>query len=185
MTGIFWIRQIFFFNIISKMIFITQVSPRYIQFDQDECCIHKNFSFILNQHTFTFLTSEVSGRFLLFPPFSSLTGLRIIDRILYPIARPFAGAMGTLFLLMNDNARSYRANILNRFLQAEPSEKMELPSMSLDLNPIEHLNHNKHLNHIEYLNHIEHIWDFQKRHIQQWDPAPSNINELEVIFLME
>lgn len=124
----------------------------------------------------------MSGRFLLFPPFSSLTGLRIIDRILYPIARPFAGAMGTLFLLMNDNARSYRANILNRFLQAEPSEKLELPSMSLDLNPIEHLNHNKHLNHIEYLNHIEHIWDFQKRHIQQWDPAPSNINELEVVF---
>lgn len=55
----------------------------------------------------------MSGRFLLFPPFSSLTAIRFIDRILYPIARPFAGATGTLFLLMNDNASSHRANILN------------------------------------------------------------------------
>lgn len=85
--------------------------------------------------------------------------------------------MGTLFLLMNDNARSHRANILN--LEAKPFERMELPSMSLDLNHIEHLNHIKHLNHIEL------VWDFLKRHIQQWDPAPSNTNELEVVLLME
>lgn len=84
--------------------------------------------------------------------FSSLTGIRIIDRILYPIARPIAGAMGTLFLLMNDNARSHRANILNRFLEAEPFERMELPSMSLDLNRVKHLNHIGHFNHIGHIN---------------------------------
>lgn len=56
---------------------------------------------------------------------------------------------------------------------------MEFPSMSLDLNHIEHLNH------MEHLNHIEHVWDFIKRHIQQWDPAPFNTNELEVVLLME
>lgn len=56
---------------------------------------------------------------------------------------------------------------------------MEFPSMSLDLNHIEHLNHIKHLNHIEL------VWNFLKRHIQQWDPAPSNTNELEVVLLME
>lgn len=113
----------------------------------------------------------MSGRF--FSPFSSLTGIRFID----PIARPFAGAMGTLFLLMNDNARSHRANILN--LEAKPFERIELPSMSLDLNHIEHLNHIKHLNY------IEHVRDFLKWHIQQWDPAPSKTNELEVVLLME
>lgn len=97
----------------------------------------------------------------------ALTGIRYKDGILHPIARPFAGAMDTELVLMDDNARPLRAQIVNKNLEVEPMERMEWPSMSPDLNP------------------FEHVCDALKRHIQQQYPAPSPTNELEVALWVE
>lgn len=56
----------------------------------------------------------------------ALTGIRYRDEIFYPIVKPFVRAMVTQFVLMDDNARSYRANIVNeQNFEAEPFERME------------------------------------------------------------
>lgn len=47
----------------------------------------------------------------------ALTGIRYRDGINYPIVKPFVRAMVTQFVLMDDNARSHRANIVNRTLR--------------------------------------------------------------------
>jgi transposase len=65
----------------------------------------------------------------------TLTGLRYRDEILAPIVRPFAGAIGGNFLLMDDNARPHRARVVNEYLQ---KETIEWPAKSPDFNPIEH-----------------------------------------------
>jgi hypothetical protein len=39
--------------------------------------------------------------------------------------RPFAGAIGAEFILMDDNARPYRANIVNQHIEAKTIDKME------------------------------------------------------------
>jgi hypothetical protein len=62
-----------------------------------------------------------------------MTGLRYRDEILAPIVRPFAGAIGENFLLMDDSARE-----VNECLQQETIECMEWQVNSPNLNPIEH-----------------------------------------------
>lgn len=123
----------------------------------------------------------MSGRFLLFPPFSSLTAIRFIDRILYPIARPFAGAMGTLFLLMNDNARSHRANILNLEAFWENGISFDVTRPQSYWTPQPYWTSQPYGTSQPYWTCL----GFSKEAIQQWDPAPSNTNELEVVLLME
>ncbi len=53
--------------------------------------------------------------------------------------RPYAGAIGPDFILMDDNARPHRAMVTNGYLQAETIVRMEWPARSPDLNPIEHV----------------------------------------------
>ena len=40
--------------------------------------------------------------------------------------------------LMNDNARPQRARVVNDYLEDEGIKRLDWPSRSLDLNPIEH-----------------------------------------------
>jgi hypothetical protein len=42
----------------------------------------------------------------------TLTGVRYRDEVLHPIVRPFAGAIGEDFVLMDDNARPHRARVV-------------------------------------------------------------------------
>lgn len=42
----------------------------------------------------------------------SLTGQRYRDEILRPVVRPYAGAMRTDFVLMDDNARPHQARLV-------------------------------------------------------------------------
>ncbi|KAL0183512.1 hypothetical protein M9458_019208, partial [Cirrhinus mrigala] len=82
----------------------------------------------------------------------SLTAIRIL--------RPYAGAVGHGFLLMQDNARPHVAGVCQQFLQDEGIDAMDRPARSPDLNP------------------IEHIWDIMSRSIHQRHVAPQTVQEL-------
>lgn len=90
----------------------------------------------------------------------SLTAIRYRDEILRPLVRPYAGAVGPGFLLMQDNARPHVAGVCQQFLQEEGIDAMDWPARSPDLNP------------------IEHIWDIMSRSIHQRHVAPQTVQEL-------
>ncbi|KAI3358846.1 hypothetical protein L3Q82_015244 [Scortum barcoo] len=90
----------------------------------------------------------------------SLTAIRYRDEILRPLVRPYAGAVGPGFLLMQDNARPHVAGVCQQFLQDEGIDAMDWPACSPDLNP------------------IEHIWDIMSRSIHQRHVAPQTVQEL-------
>uniref|UniRef100_A0A4W5MI74 Transposase Tc1-like domain-containing protein n=1 Tax=Hucho hucho TaxID=62062 RepID=A0A4W5MI74_9TELE len=90
----------------------------------------------------------------------SLTAIRYRDEILRPLVRPYAGAVGPGFLLMQDNARPHVAGVCQQFLQEESIDAMDWPAHSPDLNP------------------IEHIWDIMSRSIHQRHVAPQTVQEL-------
>ena len=90
----------------------------------------------------------------------SLTAIRYRDEILRPLVRPYAGAVGPGFLLMQDNARPHVAGVCQQFLQEEDIDVMDWPARSPDLNP------------------IEHIWDIMSRSIHQRHVAPQTVQEL-------
>ena len=64
----------------------------------------------------------------------TLTALRYRDEILDPIMRPFAGAIGDNFILMQDNARPHTARVCMDYLNRETIEVMDWPARSPDLN---------------------------------------------------
>jgi hypothetical protein len=58
----------------------------------------------------------------------NLSGVRYRDEILHPIVKPYAGAVGDGFILMDDNARPHRARVVTDYLENETIERMEWPS---------------------------------------------------------
>ncbi|GFS85898.1 transposable element Tcb1 transposase [Trichonephila clavipes] len=69
----------------------------------------------------------------------AMTGHIYRDVILEQHVRLFRGAMGDEFLYMDDIARPHRANIVDECLQSEDITRMDWPTYSSDLNPIEHV----------------------------------------------
>ncbi|GFT74699.1 transposable element Tcb2 transposase [Trichonephila clavipes] len=61
------------------------------------------------------------------------------DVILEQHVRSFRGAMGAEFLLMDDNTRPPRADIVDTCLQTEDITRMNWPAYLPNLNPIEHV----------------------------------------------
>ena len=69
----------------------------------------------------------------------SVTAVRYRDEVLEPIVRLYAAAVGPTFVLMDDNARPHRADIVDDYLESEGIARMAWPAYSPDLNPIENL----------------------------------------------
>ncbi|GFS56620.1 transposable element Tcb2 transposase [Trichonephila clavipes] len=67
-----------------------------------------------------------------------LTAHRYRDEILRPIVVLYAAAIGDDFILMDDNCRPHRANLVEDFLFEEGIARMEWPVCSPDMNPIDH-----------------------------------------------
>ena len=63
----------------------------------------------------------------------NLTGIRYRDEVLDPIVRPYAGAIGYDFILMDDNARPHRARVVTDYLETETIERMDCPKLSLPI----------------------------------------------------
>ncbi|GFX78325.1 transposable element Tcb1 transposase [Trichonephila clavipes] len=69
----------------------------------------------------------------------SVTAVRYRDEVLEPIVRLYAAAVGPTFVLMDDNARPHRADIVDDYLEGEGIARMAWPAYSPDINPIETL----------------------------------------------
>ncbi|GFW29696.1 transposable element Tcb2 transposase [Trichonephila clavipes] len=72
------------------------------------------------------------------------------------------GAMGLQFLFMDDNAPCHRTVAAEQLLESEDIERMDWPTRSPDLNP------------------IEHIWDFLGRRLAARTLPPVTIRELRL-----
>ncbi|GFV70726.1 transposable element Tcb2 transposase [Trichonephila clavipes] len=96
-----------------------------------------------------------------------LTARRYRDEILRPIVVPYAAAIGDDFILMDDNCRPHRANLVEDFLFEEGIVRMEWPACSPDMNP------------------IEHVWDALGRRVAGRQPPPQTLQELERALLEE
>ncbi|GFY23730.1 transposable element Tcb1 transposase [Trichonephila clavipes] len=96
-----------------------------------------------------------------------LTARRYRDEILRPIVVPYAAAIGDNFILIDDNCRPHRANLVEDFLFEEGIVRMEWPACSPDMNP------------------IEHVWDALGRRVAGRQPPPQTLQELERALLEE
>ncbi|GFV28975.1 transposable element Tcb2 transposase [Trichonephila clavipes] len=68
-----------------------------------------------------------------------LTTHRYRDEILRPVVVLYAAAIGDGIILMDDNCRPHRANLVEDFLFEKGIVRMEWPAYSPDMNPIEHV----------------------------------------------
>ncbi|GFY31295.1 transposable element Tcb2 transposase [Trichonephila clavipes] len=89
------------------------------------------------------------------------------DEILRHIVVPYAAAIGDDFILMDDNCRPHRANLVEDFLFEEGIIRMEWPACSPNMNP------------------IEHVWDALGRRVAGRQPPPQTLRELERALLEE
>ncbi|GFV43239.1 transposable element Tcb1 transposase [Trichonephila clavipes] len=67
------------------------------------------------------------------------TAVRYRDEVLEPIVKLYAAEVGPNFVLMEDNARPHRADIVDDYLESEGIAHMAWPAYSPNLNPIENL----------------------------------------------
>ncbi|GFT76587.1 transposable element Tcb1 transposase [Trichonephila clavipes] len=89
------------------------------------------------------------------------------EEILKPIVVPYAAAIGDDFILMDDNCRPHRANLVEDFLFEEGIVRMEWPAGSPDMDP------------------KEHVWDALGRRVAGREPPPQTLQELERALLEE
>ncbi|GFV32026.1 transposable element Tcb1 transposase [Trichonephila clavipes] len=96
-----------------------------------------------------------------------LTARRYRDEILRLIVVPYAAAIGDDFILMGDNCRPHRANLVEDFFFEEGIVRMEWPAGSPDMNP------------------MQHVWDALGRRVAGRQPYPQTLQELEKALLEE
>ncbi|GFW47567.1 transposable element Tcb2 transposase [Trichonephila clavipes] len=96
-----------------------------------------------------------------------LTARRYREEILRPIVVPYAAAIGDDFILIDDNCRPHRANLVEEYLFEEGIVRMEWPACSPNMNP------------------IEHVWNALGRRVAGRQPPPQTLQELEKALLEE
>ncbi|GFS67275.1 transposable element Tcb2 transposase [Trichonephila clavipes] len=79
------------------------------------------------------------------------------DEILRPIVVPYAATISDYFILMDDNCKPHRANLVEDFIFEEEIVRMEWPVCSPDMNP------------------IEHVWDAQGRRVDDRQLPPQTL----------
>ena len=89
------------------------------------------------------------------------------NEILDVYVRPYAGAVGENFILMDDNACAHRARITDQYLEQATIVRMEWPARSPDLNP------------------IEHVWDMLQTAVSSRPVQPASVQELRQALLEE
>ena len=98
----------------------------------------------------------------------TLNSQKYRDEILEPVVRPFLNSPeGQNMVLQDDNARPHRARIIEDYKNQHNIASLPWPSLSPDLNPIEHL------------------WDELGRCVRARVPAVSNLRELRQALLEE
>ncbi|GFU21600.1 transposable element Tcb2 transposase [Trichonephila clavipes] len=96
-----------------------------------------------------------------------LNAHRYRDEILRPIVVLYATAIGDDIILMEDNCRPHRANLVEDFLFEKGIVRMEWPACSPDMNP------------------IEHVWNGLGRRVADRQPPPQTLQELKRALLEE
>ncbi|KFM63017.1 Transposable element Tc3 transposase, partial [Stegodyphus mimosarum] len=84
-----------------------------------------------------------------------------LTAVLEHIVRLYAAAVGFNFVLMDDNARPHRADIVDDYLESEGIARMAWSAYSADHNPVENL------------------WDALGRAVSSRFPPPATLIELE------
>ncbi|KFM65274.1 Transposable element Tcb2 transposase, partial [Stegodyphus mimosarum] len=97
----------------------------------------------------------------------SVTGDRYCEEILLPHVRLFRGAIGPDLIFMDDNARPHRTLAVEELLESEDITRMDWPSYSPDLNP------------------IERVWDALGRRIVARLHPPENTQQLKQMLIEE
>ena len=91
----------------------------------------------------------------------TLTAVRYVNEILDVYVRPYAGAIGADFILMDNNARLYRAHVTNQYLEDATIVRMDWPARSPDISP------------------IEPAWDMLQKAISARPVQPTTVPELQ------
>ena len=95
----------------------------------------------------------------------TLSALSYVNEILDVYVRPYAGAVGENFILMDDIARAHRACITDQYLEQATIVRMEWPARSPDLNPIEHAVSSRPVQPAS-------VQELRQAPLEEWDQIP-------------